>query len=148
MKRNDDRLQEARSAVGFMAEMKDQERFRVEEVMAYNTRELTLPLLRKLKSSSLSREQLDTVTLLESILSDMVSDFSFKLNSPALGLTPQELIIAGMIKDGLSTKELAARLNLAPSTIEFHRHNLRRKLNITNKRVNLQTMLRSLSDQP
>lgn len=140
----DGRLNQARSAVGFMAEMKDREQARLEEVMTFNANELARPLLQKLKNSPLTEEQLNIVKLLETTLGGIVSDFAFRLDSPAWGLTGKELMVARLIRDGLPTRKIAEQLNLAPSTIEFHRHNLRRKLKIAKKKVNLQVFLRSL----
>ena len=45
-------------------------------------------------------------------------------------LTPREREIAGLIRVGSSTSEIAEALYISPSTVSFHRKNLRRKLGL------------------
>ncbi|TDC69445.1 AAA family ATPase [Streptomyces hainanensis] len=45
-------------------------------------------------------------------------------------LTPQELRIAGLVADGLSSREIAARLFLSPRTVEYHLYKIYPKLGI------------------
>jgi len=57
-------------------------------------------------------------------------------------LTPRELEICDLIKEGLSSKEISESLNLSILTVHKHREDIRKKLGITNKNVNLGTYLR------
>ena len=58
-------------------------------------------------------------------------------------LTPRELDILELIKEGLSSKEIAERLGLSDQTIHKHRNTIRRKLQLHNKNINLAAYLRS-----
>ncbi|MFD0459799.1 helix-turn-helix domain-containing protein [Streptomyces anthocyanicus] len=45
-------------------------------------------------------------------------------------LTSQELRIAGLVAEGLSSKEIAAQLFLSPRTVEYHLYKIYPKLGI------------------
>lgn len=62
-------------------------------------------------------------------------------------LTPSELQIANFIRMGKSSKEIAHTLQIAGKTVENHRNNLRNKLGIRNKGVNLRSYLIKLFKQ-
>ena len=49
-----------------------------------------------------------------------------------------------MVKNGLTSKEIARLLNIAPHTVEKHRRMARNKLGLANKGINLRTYLISL----
>jgi len=52
------------------------------------------------------------------------------LESPLAGLTEREREVLRRIAEGLSTKEIAARLEISARTVETHRANLMRKLGL------------------
>ena len=84
------------------------------------------------------------IAVLESNLKEIVSPFSSNLSSRFLRLSHTELEVANLIRQGHSTKAIAEMMNLAESTIDFHRNNIRAKLGIKNKKVNLKTFLSSI----
>jgi DNA-binding CsgD family transcriptional regulator len=49
-------------------------------------------------------------------------------------LTPQEVQIAGLVREGLSNPEIGARLFISPRTVEWHLGRIFSKLNITSRR--------------
>lgn len=81
--------------------------------------------------------------LLRKNLEEITSPFTGKLSRAFMSLTPVEIQTCNMIKNGLSTKEIAQLRNISPSTVNRHREHIRRKLDITNKDVNLATYLQT-----
>jgi DNA-binding NarL/FixJ family response regulator len=59
-------------------------------------------------------------------------------------LSPREMEICNMIKNGASTKDIAESLDIALVTVQKHREVIRKKLGLTNKDVNLTTHLRNM----
>ena len=50
------------------------------------------------------------------------------------GLTAQEAVVARLVADGRSNKEVAAELFLSVKTVEFHLGNVYRKLGVRSRR--------------
>ena len=48
-------------------------------------------------------------------------------------LTPQELQVAALVRQGLSNREVASQLFLSPRTIDFHLRNVFTKLGISSR---------------
>jgi DNA-binding NarL/FixJ family response regulator len=72
------------------------------------------------------------------VLEKLVDDFrSRSTGSPGTArsetLTPREREVVKMIAEGNSVREIATLLGLSMKTIEAHKFNLMRKLNIHNK---------------
>ena len=65
----------------------------------------------------------------KTILSEQAFD---EENSGANSLSNRELEIIKYIKDGLSSKEISGALNISLKTVEVHRHNILKKLNLKN----------------
>jgi PAS domain S-box-containing protein len=144
LKKNTIQLQELNSALKVLLMKKDEDKIDLEEKMVSNVRELVFPYLIKLDNGKLPDKEKAFVNIIESNLKDIMSPFARSLTSKYLGLTPTEIQVANLIKQGKTTKDIADLSNLSPRTIEFHRDNIRTKLGIKNKKVNLRTHLLSL----
>ena len=108
-----------------------------------NIKQSVLPFVRKLKAGKLDRIQRKYVNILESRLNEIVSPFLYSLTKNIRILTPGEIQVANLLKDGMDTKEIADLLNLSTRTIESHRASIRKKLGIKNKKSNLRSKLLS-----
>jgi len=137
-------LEELNAALKILLKKRDEDRIELEEKMVSNVRELVLPFLAKLNKGKLPEKQSAILSIIESNLKDIVSPFARRLSSKYLGFTPTEIQVANLIKQGKSTKDIAELSNLSPRTVEFHRDNIRTKLGIKNKKINLRTQLLSL----
>jgi DNA-binding CsgD family transcriptional regulator len=84
------------------------------------------------------------VEILESHVNEILSPFLRRLSAQRPDFTPQELKVAQLVKDGKATKEIADILITSKDAIDFHRKNIRKKLGLRNRKVNLRSYLLSL----
>ena len=103
-----------------------------------------MPSVEKLRESKLNSRQKDFISMLEINLSNVTSPLLRHLTLEHLNLTATETKIAVLIKQDKSSKEIAFLMRMRKKTVDFHRDNIRKKCNIKNKKINLQTFLQSL----
>ncbi|MFY9367659.1 MAG: PAS domain-containing protein [Desulfomonilia bacterium] len=138
-------LEEANTALKVLLKRGEQDKKELEEKVLSNIKELALPYLEKLKACSLDDRQAAYVQLLESSLGDIISPFLQKLSAQYLNLTPTEIQVANLVREGKSTKEISELLNISKRAVEFHRNNIRDKLGLKKEKANLRSYLLSLS---
>jgi PAS domain S-box-containing protein len=138
------KLEEVNTALRVLLERREKDKTEVEEAVLRNLKELILPYIEKLKGSGLDYKQGTIAEILESNLREVVSPFSRRLSSSHLGLTPTEIKVAALIRQGKSTKEIAELFNVSPRTTEAHRESIRKKMGIKKKKANLRTHLLSI----
>jgi PAS domain S-box-containing protein len=139
-----EQLEEVNTALRVLLKRREEDKSELEEKVLSNVKDLVSPYVEKLQKTSLDANQLSYLSILESNLTDVISPFSRRLSSKYLGLTPTEIQVANLIKHGKTTKEIAEFMNSSGKTIEFHRDNVRKKLGLRNKKVNLRTQLLSM----
>ncbi len=138
-------LAEANTALKVLLKHREEDKVELERNVLSNVKELVLPFIEKLKMTHLSEAQETYLSIIEANLNNIVSPFLRNMTLNDFNLTPKEIQIANLIKEGKTTKEIAALLNLATSTIDFHRNNIRAKMGFNNKKANLRSYLLSLS---
>ena len=124
---------------------REEDKTELEEEILFNVRKLVAPYLEKLQRTGLDKRQKAYISILESNLNEIISPFSRRLSSMHLNLTPTEMEVANLVKNGKTTKEIAEFLNVSSHAIDFHRRNIRRKLGIQNKKANLRIHLLSIT---
>ena len=139
------KLEEINTALRVLLEKRNEDKSEIEDRVLLNINEMILPYLEKLRKSSLNVLQQSYVEILESNLNEISSQFYQKMSSKYYHLTPKEIQIAGLIKLGKTTKEIAELIQSSPRAIEFHRNNLRKKFGLTNTKTNLMTHLLTLN---
>jgi len=137
-------LEEINTALKVLLKKRDENRLELEEKVLLNMKELALPYLEKLGKTALDPTQKAYLEILESNLEDIISPFARRLSSRLWNLTPAEIKIAGLIKQGKTTKEISSLLHLSPKTVETHRKNIRKKLSIDGRKANLRSHLLSI----
>ncbi len=116
----------------------------LDQMLVMNIKELTGPYLDRLAASELTATQRDYLEVLRYNLENIASPAMYRLFSGETDLTPAELQVANLVRQGRSTKEIAGFLYLSPRTVEFHRDNIRKKLGIGDRRTSLRSVLQTL----
>ncbi len=137
-------LEEANTALKVLLKKREEDKVELEEKVLFNVKDLILPYIESLGKSVLNGKQTALVDIIQSNLNDIVSPFARGLSTRHLMLTPTEIQVANLIKHGKSTKGVAEFLNLSSQTVEFHRKNIRKKVGIKNRKINLRTYLLSI----
>jgi len=134
-------LEEINTALKVLLRKREEDKSRLEKNVFFNIDKLIRPNLEKLKESSLDIRQKARLDILESNLDDIVRPFLPGMPEKLLTLSPIEIRVTNFIRQGKTTKEIAKLFNLSTKTIDFHRDNIRKKLRIKNKKINLRTFL-------
>lgn len=138
-------LEDANTALKVLLKQREADREELEKKMIRNTKSLVFPYLEKLKSAALRQREKTLVEIVEAHLKDLISPFLQHFPNVHILLTPQEIQVASLVRDGKATKEIADILAVSEATVHFHRKNLRDKLGIKHQRTNLRSHLLSTS---
>ncbi len=138
-------LKERNIALKVLLEQRKNDKKQLEKIIMSNIKQLIKPNLVRLKKSSLTGRQKSELTILEANLNEIISPFESSLSSEYLKLTPTEIQVANFIKHNVTSKEIANSMGLSRRTIDTHRHNIRKKIGIRGKGINLKTYLSSLT---
>ncbi len=136
-------LEEVNTALKVLLKQREEDKKELAENVLTNVKELISPYIEKLKKSRMGTHQRTLLNILDSNLKNIISPFISKLSSKFFNLTPMEIRVANLVKEGKTNKEVAELLCLSKNTILFHRYNIRRKLGLKNKKINLRSHLLS-----
>lgn len=140
-------LEEANNALKVMLRIREEDKAALEESILARVKQIVEPLLERLGQTRLDAEQERLAGMLQVNIRELISPFIRELSSPYLGLTPTQIQVANLIKQGKTIKEIALILNLSPNTVMSHRYQIRSKFGLLQKKINLHTFFQSLSDQ-
>lgn len=144
IQRHSKRLLELNAALKVILQKREEDRVELEEKVKSNVRHLIAPHLETLKKHKVNAEAKMHLEILEKNLAGIVSSFASKLSSRYIDLTPTEIKVADMIRQGKTTKEIASLLGSSLSAVNIHRFHIRRKLSLIGKTTNLQSYLSSI----
>lgn len=136
-------LEEVNTALRVLLRQREADKKELEDRILSNFQQLVRPLLEKLKISGLNKRQQDLLEIAQNELKDILAPFLHDVSVGQLKLTPTEIQVANLVKHGKSTKEIADVMNLSTRTVQVNRNNIRKKIGITNKKVNLRSYLLS-----
>jgi len=139
-------LEEVNTALQVLLKKREEDKREMQENVLSNVKELVSPYLIRLKRGHLEPHQATMLEILQANLDNIISPFISKLSSRYLKFTPAEIRVANLIKEGKTNKEIAELLLISKNTVLFHRHRIRTKLGLKNKKINLRTHLLSYEE--
>ena len=144
MKQQADQLAKVNTALQVLVEHRESE-IRAMETSILNTLErLVKPYLGELDRERLPGEQRVYLDIIKSNLDKITSPLTRKLSEWQGRLSPAEIRVADLIRNGKSTKEMADLLGVSDNAVSFHRKNIRAKLGLSGRKLNLASFLQSL----
>jgi len=146
LKKANQRLEEANIALKVVLKQMEQKEKDDKEKVLINIKQSILPYLQQLAQTNISSGQQVLLDRIEKNIDQIASPLIGKLSSKYLNLTPMEIKVATLVKDGVVNKEIAQILSVSLNTITSHRYKIRTKLELKNKNVNLRSYLLSLEE--
>lgn len=134
-------LLESNKAMAALARSMESMHLESERAVARRIQGVTKPILEKISRD----ETLVTVRTELGAAVDELDDLASGLGDGEgmlQKLTPSERRIAVMVKSGMSSQQISDSLHIAIDTVKTHRRNIRRKLDLGNRKANLRRYLR------
>jgi len=134
-------LEESNVALKVLLERRSADKEELEQKMISNIKNLMMPYIDKLKIGKLDERQRLLVNIIEISLNEIIAPFAHKLISKFYNLTPSEIQVAGLVRDGRNSKEIADIMNSSTRAVDFHRTIIRKKLGLKDRQANLRSYL-------
>jgi PAS domain S-box-containing protein len=138
-------LKRVNTALKVMMEHRQDEMLKKERDTLASIKKLVMPYLERLQLGHLDPEQESYLAIALDNLHDLASEFAGRLSTPETLLSPTELQVADLLRHDRSSDEIAGMMAISPHTVARHRASIRKKLGLTNQKINLKTYLQSLS---
>lgn len=135
-------LQEANVALRVVLSNIEDEKRRIYENVRLSIDKVVMPILHAL-TPAVPKNKAKYLEMIKTSLEEVALPFDNRSTDILHILTPAEVNICNMIRNGLRTKEIAELRGVSEATIHRHREHIRGKLKITNQQINLTTYLQS-----
>lgn len=141
--RNQKELEEINTTLrNVLDKIEDEKKLQTKNI-ATNIEQNIIPQIEKIRAKINEGEYKQLINSLDNIS----SHFYRKVAKFNYHLTPAELKVCQLIKSGFQGKEIANSLNISYFTVETHKKNIRKKLGLTGRPVNLKLALEELDHE-
>ena len=134
-------LRDVNTALNVLLQKREEDKNILEESFVANIRSIILPYVEKIRKNNLDAQQQFCLDVIEKNLGEIASPLLNNIRQ--FDLTPREVQVASLIKEGKTTKEVAQALGIEKGSIDTHRKNIRKKIGL-DRASNLQSHLRFL----
>ncbi len=134
-------LIQTNTALSVLARNIDKKRDELERKIAQAIGSQIMPIIEDLQNDRIPEKSRAKLEVLAAYLNDL-TPAAAKGHDIIISLSPMELRVAMMIKNGFKSEEIARLLHISVDTVKTHRRNIRKKLNIKNSNINLVSYLK------
>lgn len=120
----------------------EEEKMKIKKQVASTVDQELLPVLNRLKAQD-GTVNMAFYNLLKNNLQELGESSGAILHAYSK-LSPREVEICNLTKNGATSKEIAGTLNISLATVGKHRENIRKKLILSNKNINLASFLKEM----
>jgi len=141
-KKTEEKLMLSRESSREMLSVIEHEKKKMTENIQGNLGRVLFPLMDQMRVTA-TEDQKEILNIMTRRVGDVCreSGIPVKADRLSFSLTKRQILICEMIRDGLTSKEIARALGCSVSTINNHRHTIRRKLKLSGGGANLQAFL-------
>lgn len=137
-------IQNLNAALKVLIDHQESEKKDQHHNLVISLKKTIFPYLDKIKTGKIDIASRTYLSMIELNLKDIISSLPNAPSSQMKNLTFTETQVVDLIRQGKTSKEIAAMLNVSTAAISFHRHNLRKKMGLLKKKTTLQSHLQSL----
>lgn len=137
-------IQNLNAALKVLIDHQESEKKDQHHNLVISLKKTIFPYLDKIKAGKIDIASRTYLSMIELNLKDLISSLPHAPEDQMQNLTYAETQVADLVRQGKTSKEIAAMLNVSTAAISFHRHNLRKKMGLLKKKTTLQSHLRSL----
>lgn len=135
------KLEETITAINVILRQKHDESENLKKNIQFNIEKLVIPYIDELASSQTKPRFQSYLRTIKENLIEITDPYIRDISSQYEKLTPKQIQVINLVRQRKTSKEIAEILGVSKAAIDFHRNNLRKKLNLNHKKVNLQTYL-------
>ena len=138
-------LEETNTALKVLLSRREADKKEMEKKFLSSIKTFVLPYISKLKTGKLGQREATLLSIIEDQLNEVMNPLMAQLANAHVMLTPQEMQVAALVREGKTSSEIADALFVSEATVSFHRKNLRKKLGLKHRNENLRSFLLSMS---
>ena len=137
-------IQNLNAALKVLIDHQENEKKDQHHNLVTSLKKMIFPYIDRIKTGEIDITSRTYLSMIELNLNDLISSLPNTLANQMQNLTFTESQVADLIRQGKTSKEIAAMLNVSTAAISFHRHNLRKKMGLLKKKTTLRSHLQSL----
>jgi len=143
-KKNESLLKLSRESMKEMLTLIDKEKQKISENIKNNMELVLYPLIDQMRITATGAQK-EILDVMANRIGHIARNMGVvqHIDSFGLNLTKRQILICEMIRDGMTSKEIARALDCSTSTVNNHRNTIRRKLKLSGSTTNLQAFLNS-----